>query len=326
MKNSSPFLSVFLLMAGAASAAADDGATVPCADHSVTAAAVQTRLDVRQFVQCAYEYVQKTGFDEARRAFHEDERWRMGPAYVFVDEVTAARVEARAFVFPPDPSREGRPWGPLLDAFGDFYEEVYRLMGDVGIDEGWIYYAFRNPETGRDEPKASFVKSIEWEGNAAVIGAGIYSRDLPGTCEPSEVHAMGLETHPSTQRLAEFVRCAAMELESKGYFAGRSLAGDPRWRGGSTYVFAMDVYGNTIFTGDPDSQWFGGPVSEVNTNADGPFRGRDIIGVGDVFGETFLYYLARNPATGTLQRKTTFLKRVVVSGLPILLASGYYVD
>ena len=37
-------------------------------------------------------------------------------------------------------------------------------------------------------------------------------------------------------------------------------------------------------------------------------------------------YTARNPATGRLQRKVTFVKRVVVYGLPILLASGYYLD
>ena len=58
----------------------------------------------------------------------------------------------------------------------------------------------------------------------------------------------------------------------------------------------------------------------------GPFGRRDVIAVGNAFGETFFYYTARNPATGRLQRKVTFVKRVVVYGLPILLASGYYLD
>ena len=48
--------------------------------------------------------------------------------------------------------------------------------------------------------------------------------------------------------------------------------------------------------------------------------------VGDAFGETFLYYSTRNPATGMLQRKVTFVKRVVAYGLPILVGSGYYLD
>ena len=302
---------------------ADDGAIVPCADRSVSAAAVADREDVQAFVQCAYEYVQEMGFDEARRAFHEDARWRSGPTYVFVDVTTPG--ESRAILFPPDASREGTPWGVLVDDFGtDLIVEFDRVATAFG--QGWVYYSFTNPATGRAEPKASYFRAIDWDGTPAVIGAGIYSRDLPGTCAPGEVHAMGLESHPSPRRLAEFVRCAAMELESKGYFAGRSLASDARWRGPSTYVFGIDAYGNTVFTGDPGGPWFGGPVSELNTNADGPFLGRDVIGVGDAFGETYLYYTARNPATGTLQRKTTFVKRVVVNGLPIMLASGYYAD
>ena len=64
-----------------------------------------------------------SGFAEARQAFHEDPRWRSGPIYVFVDEVTTMRLDARAFIFPPDPSLEGQPWGPLIDAFGDYYED-----------------------------------------------------------------------------------------------------------------------------------------------------------------------------------------------------------
>ena len=48
--------------------------------------------------------------------------------------------------------------------------------------------------------------------------------------------------------------------------------------------------------------------------------------MGGAFGEKFFYYTARDPATGRLQRKVTFVKRFVVYGLPILLGSGYYLD
>ena len=137
---------------------------------------------------------------------------------------------------------------------------------------------------------------------------------------------MGLEENPSNERLQEFVRCAAMELESQGYFAVRALSRDPRWRSRSIYLFGLDTYGNTLFSGDPYSQWFGVLAPELNAHREGPFGGRDVIAVGDAFGETFFYYTARNPATGRLQRKVTFVKRVVVYGLPILLASGYYLD
>ena len=322
--NFSLFLISSILLCAATPALVVQGSAEPppCADRSVTAGAVRTTDDVKSFVQCAYEFVQEVGFEEARRTFHEDERWRNGPTYVFVDEVTPMKLDARAFIFPPDPSLEGQPWGPLVDAFGDYYEELYRVMS--AVDEGWIYYAFRNPATDREEPKASYVKSIDWDGNPAAIGAGIYRRDIPGTCESEEVNAGGLEAAPSSERLQEFVRCAAMELESQGYFAIWALSSDPRWRSRSIYVFGLDTYGYTLFSGDPYSQWYGVIAPELNDHLDGPFGGRDVVSVGDAFGETFLYYSTRNPASGMLQNKVTFVKRVVVYGLPILVGSGYY--
>ena len=90
---------------------------------------------------------------------------------------------------------------------------------------------------------------------------------------------MGLEAAPSNERLQEFVRCAAMELESQGYFATRALSIDPRWRNGSIYVFGLDTYGNALFSGDSYSQWWGSLAPELNDYLDGPFGGRDVVSV-----------------------------------------------
>ncbi len=291
-----------------------------CADHSIVASAVRTPEDIQAFVQCAYEYVQEEGFEEARRAFHEDERWRHGPIYIFVSEVTAVSDQTRSFVFPPDPSREGLTFRRLLvDAFGNnYYKERYRILSIV--EEGWIYYSFTNPETGRDEPKASYVKNIDWNGTPAAIGAGIYRRDIPGTCNSEEVNAMLLDGDPSNERLKEFVRCAAIELEMKGYFAINTLTKEPRWKHESIYLFAIDTYGYTLFSGDPYSQGLG--VSELK----GTVEEHDLVSVAEAFGESFLYYTKRNPASGMEERKVTFVKRIVSFGLPILIGAGYYLD
>ena len=297
------------------------GAAEPpsCADHSIVASAVRTTGDVEAFVQCAYEYVQEEGFDEARRAFNEDERWRSGPIYVFVSEATTMSDQARLFVFPPDRPKEGSSLGLLIDAFSnDYYKEQHRIVSSVG--EGWIYYSFTNPETGRDEPKVTYIKSIDWNGNPAAIGAGIYRRDIPGTCNSEEVNAMLLDGDPSNERLKEFVRCAAMELEMKGYFAINTLTKEPRWKHESIYLFAIDTYGYTLFSGDPYSQWSG--VSELK----GTVEEHDLLSVAEAFGESFLYYTKRNPASAMEKRKVTFVKRIVSFGLPILIGAGYYLD
>ena len=297
-----------------------------CADRSLSARAVRSPKDVQAFVQCAYEFIREVGFEKARRAFHEDERWRSGPIYVAISEMAQMPETARSFVFPPDPSREGLPWGPLIDVFGnDIAREANRVTGSFG--EGWIYYSFTNPATGNDEPKVSYSKSIDWDGTPAVVSAGVYRRDLPGTCWNEEVNALGLEGNPSNQRLQEFVRCAALELESKGYFATITLSTDQRWRSNSIYLFGLDTSGNPLFSGDPDSQGRLGPSeSELDSSLNASLQGQDVVSVADAFGETFLYYWARNPATGTLQRKVTFVMRVVANGLPILVGSGIYTD
>ena len=100
---------------------------------------------------------------------------------------------------------KGSRGGLLIDAFGnDWYREQHRIVNSAG--DGWIYYSFLNPATGRDESKASYLKSIDWDGTLATIGAGIYRRDLPGTCRSEEVNAMGLDADPSKEKLQEFVR------------------------------------------------------------------------------------------------------------------------
>ena len=57
-----------------------------------------------------------------------------------------------------------------------------------------------------------------------------------------------------------------------------------------------------------------------------PVQDRDVVGVADAFGESFLYYWNRNPATNQWQRKVTFVKRVTSFGVPVLIGAGYYLE
>ena len=297
-----------------------------CDDDNVTARGIRTRRDVQAFVRCSAQYVEAHGPEEARRAFHEDDRWRHGPYYVFVDLIAQPheRPLSHIAVFPPNPSWEGTSQ-TLVDNFGtDYFDELHRIM--TFGDSGWLHYAFTNFVTGRAEPKSSYVVEIDWEGHRAVVGTGIYLRDLPGTCESTEVNAARLEADPSDERLQEFVRCAAMEMESLGHFAKLTLASDPRWKNGSIYVFGLDTHGGALFSGGADGRQVGMGPSELDTASSAMFGGRDIVSASNAFGETFLYYSARNPATDRLERKVTLVKRVMVEGLPVLVGAGYYPD
>ena len=325
MARSILFLAIpVLLLFWAMSVSASSGAN--CSDRRIVASAVSTTSDVQAFVRCAAEYVMQHGTEEARRAFHEDERWRYGPTYVFVDGIAKYGEDSITHVYPPDPSREGSVWGTSIDGFGnDYFYELYRVMSIV--DSGWIYSSFPNPATGRDLPKSSYVIEIDWNGDRAAIGAGVYALDLPGTCNAEEVNAADLESDPADGTLQAFVRCAAMMVESQGYFAKGEVEGSSRWSHGSSYVFVLDMMGNQVLTGNK---------IRVNGNAlhewggksmpTDQFGGRDIVGVGDTFGEAFIYYRALNPMTGANQWKVGILKRVVAQGVPLLVGAGYYVS
>ena len=137
------FLLIPFLLAVAMPGFGAQGGTEPlaCVDKSVTASAVRN-IGGRSGVRSVRLRVRPgNGLRGGRRAFHEDERWRSGPTYVFVDEVVAMFEMSRSLVYPPDGAREGNPWGPLPDGFGgQWYEEQHRLVSNFG--EGWIYYTF----------------------------------------------------------------------------------------------------------------------------------------------------------------------------------------
>ena len=288
-----------------------------CADNSVTAAGVRSQSDVKAFVECAAEYAMQHGTEEARRAFNEDERWKHGPTYLFVDGLEPSGEDAFAYVFPPDPAREGMPWGEPIDGFGnDYYYELHRILSLV--DEGWIYYAFNNPATGREQPKSSYVIEVDWNGERAAIGAGIYAPDFPGACEPEEVHAAALRGNSDDQKLREFVNCAALTVETSGYFAGPALSNDPRWKQGPIYVFGVNVETGTIaFSGSESSFASSGRIPELL------FDGRDAVEAASIFGEGFWYYNFFNPATQQMEPKVAFVKLVRAEGVPLLVGSGH---
>ena len=300
--------------------------TRSCADRGIAAGAVQTLEDIQPFVECAAEYLAEHGTEEARRAFNEDERWKHGPTYVFVDGIAESGTDSQTFVYPPDPSREGQLWGEAIDDYGtDLFYEAYRITSLV--DSGWLYYSFPNPATGREVPKASYVIEIDWDGSPAMIGAGLYARDLPGTCYPDEVSAAVLDAAPSPQTLREFVRCAAMMVESEGYFAKEELERNARWADGSNYVFVLDTMGNQLITGSPARMDGKAPHEWGSRGArEDQFGGRDLAAVADTFGEAHVYYRSYHPETGAYQPKVGFLKRVDAQGVGVLVGGGYYVE
>ncbi len=287
-----------------------------CAENYVTARAMRTREDLPAFVRCAAAYVLEHGEAEARRAFHEDGHWNHGEVHVFVHSLEPSGDTLRTRVFPLDPSLEETVRGRSIDGFGtDYSSELHRLLSLV--DEGWIYHALMDAATGVRQPKSSYVKEIGWNGARAAIGATYYSPDLPGTCAAHEVNAANLGKAPSAKKLQEFVRCAALLVETLGYFAWPVLSKSARWNHGATYVFGVNAETGVVeFSGSESMFAFSGRIPEL-------FDGRDLVKATAEFGETFWYYDVANPETAGVEPRTAFVKLVRTLGEPILVGSAF---
>ncbi len=292
-----------------------------CSDNHATAAGVRSRGDVEAFVQCAAEYVRRHGTAEAHRAFHEDEHWRGASIYVFVDELVPVGKHPKILVFPPNPSIEGIEDVPSPDQFGTTISDEFSRTLSM-VDSGWIHYAYTNPATGTVEPKSSYVKVIAWDGRRAVIGSGIYERDLPGTCDSSGMNAAALEASPGLARLREFVTCAAHELEANGLFAAPMLSRDPRWRSGSIAVSGADLEaGRFVFSVDAGTLGL-----SVDDYAQSLYHGRNVVRIGDLLGEAYLYSSGPHPLTGVAGPRLAFVKRVVSHGRRFLVSAEIHLE
>ena len=300
-----------------------------CTARSVSAQAVHSPDDARAFVTCAKEYLEEMGEDAAYDAFHNDPRWHSNSTYLFVLEEIPDYSRARVLLHAANPVREvtdPATFDDRTDDFGtDIIAEAVRVVRTNG--SGFWYYQFTNPDTGRVDPKASYVVKVDWRGTSAILGAGVYLRDLPSTCRDNEVSATELAANPTNRHLAEFVRCAALRLQADGYFATWAFENEHRWSSGPIYLFGLDLSGNHVFSGSRVSingrripEW--APIGSPEDQ----FGGRDIPGIGATFGEAFIYYRAFNPGTGRTGRKVAMLKRVTAFGVPLLLGAGYYID
>ena len=111
------------------------------------------------------------------------------------------------------------------------------------------------------------------------------------------------------------MRCAGGGVV--GVFRGAVLTGDPRWRHGSVYVFAVNAETGAVeFSGDESIFAFSGRLPEL-------FDGRDLVRAAAHFGENFWYYRFTDPETGVVRPRTVFVKLVRAQGAPLLVGSGY---
>lgn len=121
--------------------------------------------EAKELVLKAAEALAKDGKDKAFASFQDKAGpyWK-GELYVFVinfDGVWEA--------YPPKPEAVGTSLLNLKDVDGkEFIKEMIEVAKTKG--EGWVEYQWKNPQTNKIQPKASYIKRV----GDVFVGGGVY--------------------------------------------------------------------------------------------------------------------------------------------------------
>ncbi len=282
-----------------------------CDSAQVRASLVYSLEDVQKFVRCAEFYLAEHGL-RALYDFEHDPRWRSGPIYLFLlDHETQIQIMSGGASH-----LNGQDLGDLEDSTG------YRFVEDAAhsltlFGEHVLYYEFPNPVGGQVEPKISYSRLVEFGGFQYVLGAGIYvpartaCRNMPT--------ASAVDTGPE---LEIFVRCAADLVAARGTEAFDLLLQHPTWIAGSTYIFVSGQECQELLY---PLDYRAGDSSCALTDDEGTLFNQNIEDIANSeAGEGYTSYLWLNPATGKVERKTTYVIGVELEGEIAAVGAGIY--
>lgn len=279
-------------------------------------AEMQSRAHVKRFVQCAIWHVDEVGWDQALQDFETDPRWHDGPMYLFAldtDGVIIFNVSGS--------SLPGQDRLHATDADGKPHIARF-LYTTRTFGEGFTTFRFRNPETENLDLKVAYLRPMNqsYQGRTAIMGAGYYPLDAPGSCHPEYVRASLVYSLEDVER---FVRCAEHYLRDNGLRALHDFRHDPRWRSGPTYLFMHDreALVTVLHVANPQLE---GMYRGDLTDSTGFRFVQELADNARLFGEGVTYYERRNPVTDAIEPKAAYVRNIRIDGFDYFLGSGVY--
>jgi len=135
-----------------------------------TAAAVTepTEKDAIAMAERGASYIKAHGQDQLmKRLAAKDPDFVQGPLYIDIRDLHSGIVLAH----PINPSIVGKDLTDVPDASGKRYRrEIIELAQKKG--KGWVDYQYKNPNTGKIEPKTTYILRV----GDVVLEAGIYKK------------------------------------------------------------------------------------------------------------------------------------------------------
>ncbi|MVW61379.1 cache type 2 domain-containing protein [Massilia sp. NEAU-DD11] len=139
--------------------------TLSCAD---ALAAEPTEKDAIAMAERGAAMVKAKGKEEVmKRITSKDPEFVQGSLYIDMRDVKTGIVLAH----PYNPSIVGKDLTDVPDANGKKYRrEIIELAAAKG--KGWVDYQYKNPTTGKIEPKTTYILLVD----GVVLEAGLYKK------------------------------------------------------------------------------------------------------------------------------------------------------
>ncbi len=127
-----------------------------------------TQKDAIAMVEKGAAMVKSKGKDEViKKIAAKDPEFVSGSLYLYVRDLKSGKVLAH----PINPAIVGKDLIDVPDTNGKTYRrEIVELAGKSG--KGWVDYTYKNPSTGKVEPKTTYVLRVD----DIVLEAGIYKK------------------------------------------------------------------------------------------------------------------------------------------------------
>lgn len=127
-----------------------------------------TEKDAVAMVEKGAAFIKQHGKDKfIERISAKDPEFLQGALYVDIRDLHSGIVLAH----PVNPTIVGKDLTDVPDASGKKYRrEIIELAAQKG--KGWVDYMYKNPTTGKIEPKTTYIQRV----GDAVLEAGIYKK------------------------------------------------------------------------------------------------------------------------------------------------------
>jgi signal transduction histidine kinase len=127
-----------------------------------------TEKDAIAMVEKGAAYIKQHGKDRfIEKVASKDPEFIQGALYVDIRDLQSGIVLAH----PVNPTIVGKDLTDVPDASGKKYRrEIIELAARKG--KGWVDYMYKNPTTGKIEPKTTYIQRV----GDAVLEAGIYKK------------------------------------------------------------------------------------------------------------------------------------------------------